>query len=411
VGAAHPAGQVRCCGWGTSTGARGGGQTLGTAHPGKARPGAGKPGDGCPVRRVRGPLVWFRRLGRLQGGRKRCGSNCHIDGHDWLDAGIVPDRPFGSPPVTNAPPSGASGRVLRSAARPGARDRLARGGLRQAISADGQTSFRTHPAARVARCADRRPCRISRSPSGSTRRPGPWSRRPPRSHRIRRRGELETGGRVGSRGCPRQIPALPKATPRTTLAVLRPTPRRVTTPAIRSGTSPRSAPPPSSLISMIERPWPGRSRCCGSAPPDRRDRPRRRRPRRDSGKEGGVTRLTRSSVHWAERMVATRSCSGPWWTRAHSATGIRSRAAPRRSPPDHGPRGEAACASHGGKDRTPRPMRRRSRDTGFLQSGCRLRCRPTLSEAHRAPDHHRRRGRASVACVSPSATMRHRPGR
>ena len=48
-------------------------------------------------------------------------------------------------------------------------------------------------------------------------------------------------------------PGLPKATPRTTLAVLRPTPRRVTSSSIRSGTCPPKRATTSSLISMIER--------------------------------------------------------------------------------------------------------------------------------------------------------------
>src|SRR5439155_1431553 len=38
-------------------------------------------------------------------------------------------------------------------------------------------------------------------------------------------------------------------------------------------------------------------------------------------KSAGVTMLTRTSVHWAERIVAISNCSGDWWRRAHSASG------------------------------------------------------------------------------------------
>ena len=38
-------------------------------------------------------------------------------------------------------------------------------------------------------------------------------------------------------------------------------------------------------------------------------------------KSSGVTRLTRTSVHCAERIVATSSSQGERWMRAHSAAG------------------------------------------------------------------------------------------
>ena len=55
----------------------------------------------------------------------------------------------------------------------------------------------------------------------------------------------------------------------------------------------------------------GRSRCCGPSPRAPAGRPRRSRGRWGSGgRAPGVTSLTRLSVHWAERIVATRSWSG-----------------------------------------------------------------------------------------------------
>ena len=38
-------------------------------------------------------------------------------------------------------------------------------------------------------------------------------------------------------------------------------------------------------------------------------------------KSSGVTMLTRTSVHWAERIVATSSSQGDEWMRAHSTSG------------------------------------------------------------------------------------------
>ena len=38
-------------------------------------------------------------------------------------------------------------------------------------------------------------------------------------------------------------------------------------------------------------------------------------------KSGPVTKFTRASVHWAERIVATRSWSAFSWRRAHRASG------------------------------------------------------------------------------------------
>ena len=41
----------------------------------------------------------------------------------------------------------------------------------------------------------------------------------------------------------------------------------------------------------------------------------------EARKSSGVTMLTRTSVHWAERMVATSSSQGERWVRAHSTAG------------------------------------------------------------------------------------------
>lgn len=38
-------------------------------------------------------------------------------------------------------------------------------------------------------------------------------------------------------------------------------------------------------------------------------------------KSAGVTRLTRTSVHWADKIVATRSCHALLWWRAQTALG------------------------------------------------------------------------------------------
>ena len=35
----------------------------------------------------------------------------------------------------------------------------------------------------------------------------------------------------------------------------------------------------------------------------------------------GVTMLTRTSVHWADRIVATSSSKALWWSNAHVASG------------------------------------------------------------------------------------------
>jgi hypothetical protein len=41
-----------------------------------------------------------------------------------------------------------------------------------------------------------------------------------------------------------------------------------------------------------------------------------------AAKSTGVTRLTRASVHCAERMVAARSWNGPSWSRAQSSSAV-----------------------------------------------------------------------------------------
>ena len=61
-------------------------------------------------------------------------------------------------------------------------------------------------------------------------------------HRVGRGGEAELPGEARRHACRRQIPAPPNATPSTTLAVLRPTPRSCTRSSMRGGTSPLMEP-------------------------------------------------------------------------------------------------------------------------------------------------------------------------
>ncbi len=58
-------------------------------------------------------------------------------------------------------------------------------------------------------------------------------------------------------------------------------------------------------------------------------------------KSAGVVRLTRSSVHWADRMVAARSWKGPSWSSAHSSLAVpgKSLGQPLGRPPSSPGRG------------------------------------------------------------------------
>ena len=98
--------------------------------------------------------------------------------------------------------------------------------------------------------------------------------------------------------------------PSTTLAVLRPTPGRLVR-ASRSAGDLAAVPldQDPGERDEVASPWPGRSRWRRSGPRPPPGRPRRARPG-ESGKRAkraGVTLFTRSSVHWAERTVATSS--------------------------------------------------------------------------------------------------------
>lgn len=127
-------------------------------------------------------------------------------------------------------------------------------------------------------------------------------------------------------------PGTPYATPRTTFAVLRPTPRRVSSSSIVRGTSPPNRATTSRLISTIERAlarknpmeWIRDSTSESGAEP------------RASGvgnraKSAGVVRLTRTSVHWALRMVATSNSHGDVCRSAHSAGYSRERSSAVRA--------------------------------------------------------------------------------
>ena len=104
---------------------------------------------------------------------------------------------------------------------------------------------------------------------------------------------------------------MPKAFQRTTLAVFRPTPGRAVSPSRVRGTSPpwrstMARQQPITLRALLRKKPVGRivsSSSAGSASA-RSFAVRYRR------KRVGVTWLTRSSVHWAARMVAISSWSG-----------------------------------------------------------------------------------------------------
>ena len=111
-------------------------------------------------------------------------------------------------------------------------------------------------------------------------------------------------------------------TPRTTLAVLRAAPGMVTISARVCGTWPLKsatilrAAPRMDLALLRKKPVvfmrdssSGREAWAMAAGVGKRR------------KSSGVTKLTRTSVHWAERMVATRSSQGVRWVSAHWALG------------------------------------------------------------------------------------------
>ena len=107
------------------------------------------------------------------------------------------------------------------------------------------------------------------------------------------------------------MPGTPNALPSTTLAVLRPTPGRVTRSASRPGTSPskRSTMAALRLITefVLARKKPvGRSTASISS----RSAPASASAVGQRENSVGVTELTITSVVWAESTVATSSCSG-----------------------------------------------------------------------------------------------------
>jgi hypothetical protein len=99
---------------------------------------------------------------------------------------------------------------------------------------------------------------------------------------------------------------LPKALPRTTLAVFRPTPGRARSSSIVSGTRPAcrstSAAAMARRLAVLFRKNPVERIRSSTSPCEA---PARVRGSGKRAKSAGVTRLTRTSVHWAERMVAT----------------------------------------------------------------------------------------------------------
>ncbi len=109
------------------------------------------------------------------------------------------------------------------------------------------------------------------------------------------------------------IAGTPYAVPRTTFAVLRPIPESVTSVSRSRGTSPPNrvaialATVFSALVFCRKNPvdWTSRSISAAGAAASAAGVGKR-------AKSAGVTMLTRSSVHCAERIVATRSCQAPW---------------------------------------------------------------------------------------------------
>jgi hypothetical protein len=114
----------------------------------------------------------------------------------------------------------------------------------------------------------------------------------------------------------------PKAFPRTTFAVFRPTPGSALSSAIVRGTSPPCCVTIAFAAPRIERPLALKN------PVDRISRSiapagaaASAAASGNRAKSAGVTWLTRSSVHWAERIVETRSSSGEACSSEHPASG------------------------------------------------------------------------------------------